>query len=294
MKIIHICLLQIFLFPVFLQAQPFVDPVNFNQQSFQSLSKDSLHILTQRLDNNLGIFFPKKFKNDNVFLFKVNAEWLRTTITENSVIAHADLFSYSMPVGFQFVSRNKKWKSLFMAIPKISSDCRDNLSHDFQYGGIALETFVINDSLKIKFGLFYNKECFGNFFVPLVGIDWKINSRWNIYGTLPNNMKVEYKIGNNFYAGLAFKNYKRSYRLSAEVNNDFILAKETNLRFFADQYLFKRKFVISVEAGYTINYSLLEYQSANPKQSGYHGPVYSPVKNNFVANVILAYRIRTD
>ncbi len=268
-------------------AQPFVDPANANSQIFNTTYKDSLHSKSKTIDDNLSIFFPKKFKNENVLLLRLSGELLESSIEKS----YYDLYAFSIPFGFQFTSKNKKWKPLFLFIPKISSDLKDNLSKDFQYGGTGLITYAVNDSFKLKVGLFYNRECFGNFFVPLVGIDWRASERWSVYGILPNNMRVEFKCSKNFYLGLGFKNYKRSYRLSQSFNNDFVLVKETQLKFFIDFYT-KQKIVLCGDISYMLQYDFAEYENDNPKILGMYNPIYSPINNGFVYTFGIAYRIR--
>ena len=85
-----------------------------------------------------------------------------------------------------------------MVIPKLAGDMKDrNLMTYAQLGGIFLENYIVNNHLKFKLGLYYNREAFGNFFMPLVGMDWKVNKRLSLYGTLPSNYRVEINIINN-------------------------------------------------------------------------------------------------
>jgi hypothetical protein len=293
-KYFFVLLISSFSISVF--SQPFVDVLNLNMQYFGSTYKDSLRSSNLTQDNNLSAFIPIQFKNGNTFLLRSNGEYIISSISNKIGSSSTSLYALSMPIGFQFVSKNKKWKSLFMAIPKVASDFRGNLSRDSQLGGTALFTYVFNDSLNVKFGLFYNREFFGNFFVPLVGIDWKASSRWRIYGILPNNMRVEYHCGkrfNKFYCGIGFKNYKRSYRLSESFNNDFILVKETEFKIFIDDHAWKQ-FWVFIDFAYSLKYDFSEYQDLHPKDLGMANQIYSPLKNNFLFTAGLAYRIRTD
>ena len=103
-----------------------------------------------------------------------------------------------MPIGMKLVSKNKKWETVLLVIPKIASDFRDAIdANDYQYGGVFLEHFVPNEKLKIKAGIYYNREAFGNLFVPLVGVDWKVNDRINLYGILPTNFCKQQYFRNN-------------------------------------------------------------------------------------------------
>ncbi|CAN5419092.1 hypothetical protein BH09BAC5_BH09BAC5_17970 [soil metagenome] len=288
-------LLSVFLISVFLKAQPFVDVLNFNVQQFQSTYKDSLKRNNSTTDYNLNVFVPKVFKNGNTFLFRVAGEQLISKTDSSS----GNLYSLSMPVGFQFLTKSKKWKILVMGIPKIASDLRDNNSKDIQYGGVGLFTWVKSDSLKVKFGLYYNKECFGNFFVPLIGIDWKVTKHINLYGMLPNNMRVEYAFGKKLFAGIGYKNFKRSYRLFNGWNDDFVLVNENQVKVFVEYFVWK-KIILFTEIGYSMKYSFIQYDNNKTttkyeaSKENLNNPVYLPMNNNFTFMGGLAYRIRLD
>jgi hypothetical protein len=287
MKHTRLTLFITFLFPLLIKAQPFIDVVNFNYSFFHSQYKDSLHREGLRTDFNVNFFLPKVFENGNTFLFKLSAEELTSEIDSTNV----HLYSFAAPVGFQFLSKNKKWKTLVMGIPRISSDLKDDLSQDVQYGGTGLITYVLRDSCKLKFGLYYNRECFGNFFVPLVGIDWKISEHFSVYGILPNNMRVEYQTNDHkFFAGLGYRNFQRSYRLSGGFHDDYIRVKESQVKVFAECFLWK-KILLSAELGYTLKYDLAQYNSDYTVEQ-LPRPVYTPVKNDFIITTALAYRIR--
>jgi len=218
---------------------------------------------------------------------------ISSTITPDSSYT-SKLYSVSLPFGFQFVSKNKKWKTVIMAVPKIASDFKDAIDgYDYQYGGIFLENFVHSEKLKIKAGLYYNREAFGNFFVPLVGIDWRATDRINLYGILPTNYKIEFNmIKDKLYAGLNFKSFTRSFRLSPKNNYDYVRYDEIQLKLFVDCFVYK-KILIFGEIGYTLGKSPWQY-TYNTKDETFRNPVYTPLKSYPIFNVGIAYRVRLD
>lgn len=295
MPVMKKILILFFLLPCLLKAQPFIDIANINAQVFKINYKDSLSTKSLLTNYNATLFFPKKFANDNMLLFRLTGEMLEFGTKE----PYTDLYAFSAQAGFQFVTKNKKWKAGFIAMPKLSSDLIDHFSSkDFQYGGTVLFTYVANDTtLKIKFGLYYNRECFGNFFVPLAGIDWKLNERFSIYGLLPNNMRVEYKVCKKLYAGIAYKNYQRSYRLNAywrnlNYNDDFVRVRESQAKLFFDFYAFNHA-VLFADFAYTLKYSFVQHDDVNTREV-HPSAVYAPMENNFLFTVGLAYRMRLD
>jgi hypothetical protein len=269
-------------------AQPFIDVANLNAQFFSATYKDSLHTKNQTNDYFLNLFFPKEFENGNVFLARLNSEVLHSEC-RGPVFYSADLFSFSLPIGFQFLSGNKKWKWLLMAIPKFNGDGKTSFSDGLQVGGTSLFTYIKSEKLKFKFGLYYNTECFGDFFVPLAGMDWKATAHLSFYGTLPNNYRVEYKWGEKLFTGIGFRSFQRSYRLSSY--QDYVRVKENLVKVFVDYFAYK-KIVVFAEASYSIGYSLLEHTTLD-----YFAPVtplYLPANNGFLFSGGIVCRIRKE
>ena len=287
-----------------ISAQPFVDIVSFNYQTFNTTYKDiptfAFPITGKNKTDNysLNLFIPKEFKNGNAFLFRINSEMINSTISHTYFVSDTSyskqLASVSMPIGFQFVSKNKKWKTVALIIPKIASDFKDAVNNkDYQLGGIVIENYVVNENLKIKAGLYYNREAFGDFYIPLVGVDWKINRRVYLYGILPTNYKIEFNIiKNRLYAGLCFKSYTRSFRLSGEHNYDYVRYDEEELKIFVDCFVYK-KILVFAEVGYTLGKSPIRYMY-NTKDIYYNDVLYTPTNPYPIFNVGIAYRIRQD
>jgi hypothetical protein len=274
-----------------LTAQPFADIATFSYQTFSSPYKDVDSKKNKTDDYVLNFFVPKEFKNGNVLLVRLNSEYIYSSIVPSSGYA---IGSISLPLGFQLVTKDKKWRTVLMAVPKIASDFRDRIDRtDFQMGGIFLQNYVYSDHLKIKAGLYYNREAFGNFFVPLAGIDWQATSRINFYGILPTNYKVEFNLKKNkLYAGFNFKSLTRSFRLSQNENLDYVRYDEMQLKLFIDYFIYK-KILLFGEAGYALGKNPLQY-SYNTKEQTTANPIFTPVKNGVVFNIGIAYRMRFD
>ncbi len=285
-----------FLLAVNAIAQPYADIVTAGYQGFSSTCKEPksrLHTKNSTDNYVLNFFLPKEFKNGNTLLIRLNSELISSTASPDSAYT-SKLTGISMPLGFQFVSANKKWKTAVLVIPKIASDLKDKIdSYDWQYGGIALETYVHSDKLKFKAGLYYNREAFGNFFIPLIGVDWKATDRIYLYGTMPTNYRVEFNVRKNkLYSGLGFKSYTRSFRLSAKNNYDYVRYDEMQIKLFVDYFIYKR-IIAFVEFGYSIGKNPWQYKY-NTSEQTYVNPVYTPVKNYPLLNIGIAYRMRFD
>lgn len=283
----------IILFSAKIFAQPFADILSFNCQTFSSNYNDSSHWKNKTDDYFFNLFFPKQFKNGNALLIRLNSELLNSTIKPDSSYS-SRLSSVSIPLGMKFVSKNKKWETVTLVIPKVASDFTSKINtYDYQLGGIFIENYVVNPNLKIKAGLYYNREAFGDFYVPLVGVDWKLNDKINFYGILPTNYKVEFNlITNKLYSGLNFKSFTRSFRLSANDNKDYVRYDEMQVKFFVDCFV-APKILVFGEVGYSIGKSPWQYKY-NTKDVAAAPPLFTAIKSYPTFNIGVAYRVRLD
>ena len=130
--------------------------------------------------------------------------------------------------------------------------------------------------------------------MPLVGLDWKINAKNNLFGVLPGYMIFEHRVTSNFCYGLAFRAFTNSYReetidpcFSGDCSGKNYLRIDDNpLGIYADTYLSK-KIVLSAEGGYTI---LRRYRYGFKGENIHYKTHYK--NDNFYFKASLAYRIR--
>ena len=276
------------------KAQPYIDLLSTNFQGTTTTFKDSVKS-TNRNDNYVvNLMLPIVLDSQNTIIVRAFGEKITSTLQNEKVSLSHDLFATMMPLGFQHETKNKRWKALFLAIPKFASDFRDNVSgYDFQLGGMGLLTFNYSKNLKLKAGLFYNREFFGNFFVPIISADWKASERFQIYGTFPTFLKAEYAlIKKQLFTGISYRSYARSFRLSQEFSRDYVRMDDMSIKLFVDYY-FKKRVVLFAEVGQTIAYGLIAY-SYGTKENSNRTVLYSSVNLPLLVNFGLAYRLRFD
>jgi hypothetical protein len=274
-------------------SQPYVDIINTSIQSLSSKYKDAYQSKNTTTNYFSNLTIPLLIDSQNTFIIRFYGEQLQSTIKNDFYKETNNLYSALLPIGLQHETKSKKWKFLGLVMPKLSSDFNKKISsYDLQVGAYGLVTYIINRNLKIKTGLFYNKEFFGNFFVPLFSIDWIASDRLQFYGVLPTTYRIEYAlIKQKIYGGLAFKSYTRSYRLG-DANHDYVKNSELQTKAFVDFYI-KNKLVLFAEFGRTINYSPLAYLYETKKIIS-DQPIYSKIQDAFFLNIGLAFRIRND
>lgn len=236
------------------KAQYFLDIFSFNRQAYNVPNG------AQTSDFFVNAFIPKVLKSGNTFFVRAHYEKLslkRDTLT-------ADFSSITLPVGMQVQLKNPKVKFTGLIIPKIAgADLGAAFSNVFQIGAYSLFTVTKSEKFRYKFGLYYNREFFGNFFVPLVGIDWKVTDRLSVFGTLPQSFKASYAIvPSRVNAGLAFRSMTRSFR--GEDNHTFVRYNELQFKAFFDFYVTPKN-VVFVEGGYFLGNTPLLYNNADTK-----------------------------
>jgi hypothetical protein len=273
-------------------SQPYVDVANFNCQHFASDYKNSPAMNTTDV-YGLNLLLPKRFKDGSALLCRTSSELIHSQREWNAKTS-SDLSSIAVALGYQWTSKSQKWKTTVFAIPKIASDFERPLhGKDWQYGGLFLEEYKWSDRLQIKFGLFANREAFGAFFVPLLGIDWKATDRIYCYGVLPASYKFEYNaVKDKLYTGFQFRTQTHSFHISANSDNEYVRFDEVVVKGFAD-YAIWNHVILNAEIGYSLGKSPLQYDMDSDHQSGTN-PIYTPVKSFPVFSVGLAYRIRTN
>jgi len=273
------------------QAQPFVDVATVTYQTFSSKYKNPTFGKNKTDLYSVNLLLPKPLKSGNTILFRIAAESIHSEIVSNSSYA-SQVSSFSVAFGYQWLSANQLWKTTVLGIPKLASDFKGEIApNDWQYGGLAMTTYQLNAKVQLKAGFYYNREAFGNFFIPLLGLDWKPSERLNFYGILPSNYTIEYQfLPKNGFAGVAFTAPTRSFHLSKSQQEDYVRMDEVTAKFFANLEVWNHVVIIG-EVGYSVGKSPLQYNRTTdePSQRSF---IYSPLKRNMVFRIGLAYRIR--
>jgi hypothetical protein len=133
--------------------------------------------------------------------------------------------------------------------------------------------------------------------MPLVGIDWKINSKAYLYGLLPGTINFEYKLlDKKLYTGLSYKSITASYRLSDKYGKYYVRQGDTfwgddQLKGFLHFYITKQIMVYG-EVGYALHHYYQQYNENKEKETTL--PVYSKMKDQLFFGGGLAFRIRLD
>jgi hypothetical protein len=273
------------------EAQPFVDVFSTQYQKYSDVGfpdkKGKLG--SDEWDFNLQV--PLILKNKDVLVLgsnfnKVNLSYSETTFSKN-------LYSNSFVAGYEHRWKDTSFKTFVAIIPKMSADAFCWNRNNFQLGGAVLNTYTQNKNLSFKLGLYYNREFFGNFFLPLIGADWRVTPKLWVYGVLFNGVSAEYKLSKSWYIGCNTSNNYQSYRennTKKYIINAKFKSGNTQIKGFVNYYLTKH-LMFYTEAGYIAKRRYVEYK-ADKTESNH--PFLRKSNNGVFMNLGLAYRYRLD
>ena len=224
-------------------SQPYVDPL---QIRYMSALEAKNPVATPFSHLWVGSDLPIQLKNKTIILLSPFYEqW--SLDSANTEEIYPTVKSIAFPAGVIFPFKDSKWTMMLMPLVKTNGEelFADNT---FQYGGIALAGYQVKPGQKFRLGVYANKEFFGWFIIPLLGVDWKLSDKDYLFGVLPGRLTYEHKINDRFYSGATFRAPTASYRLS---NGEYLRLDDQQLSLFVDYY-FTKNICITLEPGFGI------------------------------------------
>jgi len=265
-------------------AQPYIDIASVYFQRSPADASPSKNSMDTRL-TSIFLNLPIQIDSDYIVLNPVYENYRLDISSETDPL---DLTAVYVPLAWVHQFKSSRWSTTAMVIPRLSSDLSKPVDgNDYQVGGIALATWKKKETLKYSFGAYYNSEFFGPYFIPLLGIDWNITNKLNLFGTLPINLNLEYKLNKTIHAGFGLNLLTNSYRIE---DKDFLRIDDYNAKFILDIYAMKNQ-VISFEAGH----SLFRQYRMGVMEDG--KPNYMDdlnVSDGYQFRIAYIFRIRTD
>ncbi|MEO8068749.1 MAG: hypothetical protein ABI599_13725 [Flavobacteriales bacterium] len=224
-------------------GQPYLDVVG----SAFTYSPERL----QRWEVGLSLPIPIGKANDKIILSPFWEEWkiLVPAVEQPHFAERSDRSTgWALPVSWLHEVKGGRWKLLFTGI--IRHNHLGPLERGApQYGGAFITTYGPKPKITWKVGFYANGDAFGLFWLPLLGLDWRIDGKHNVWGLLPGTMHYEHKAFKRVHWGAAFKAFTNSYGLR---NGDFRRVDENQIGVFGDLYFFERNVVLRLEVGHTV------------------------------------------
>jgi len=265
-------------------GQYFIDIISANTQLYRSIPAEGSFEQTG-INTWANLFVPIVRPSGNAIIVRASGEQL-TLSNENASLR---LNSLTLPLGVQWKSKNPKWRHTTLIIPKIAGASNLTLNDRGQLGLYWLSQYSFSDSLRVKMGLYVNREFFGNLYVPMFGLDWKVNQRWTLYGTLPNSFRCAYSISpGTLNTGIGFKSMVRSFRASNA--QEYVRYNEIQFKYFLE-WIIAGKWVTFCEVGYFMGKAPLLYQNNAVKGEFQNSDLLQVMKPFPLLNMGVALRV---
>ncbi|MEJ8817531.1 hypothetical protein [Lacibacter sp. H407] len=273
-------------------AQPYVDVLNMRtiQSPDQGLIRRNNHKNSFEYFN-ASLTLPIRFKKPGgaLIISPYVENWqvhLPDINKQASLVTERDQFfptGIGLPITLLTPIPNSKLLLNMTVILRNNAE-KLNLPGSFQAGGYVVMNYKINPKLTLKAGLYYNREAFGNFFMPIAGLEYKIDSTLQMWGALPGSFFLEKKLKKRWYAGVTFKAVNNSYQL---FHGKYIQFNDNQLSLFSDFY-FTKNLVLNLEAGHSLFRRIRIGRSGSIRQYVYD----EKVNDNLLFRVSAIYRIR--
>jgi hypothetical protein len=146
--------------------------------------------------------------------------------------------------------------------PKLAGDLKNINWNTFQLGAIALIGKDYREDFSLRVGLGYFHDYAGPFIVPLVYIYRQYGRKLSMYGTLPQDFKILYKLTRRFACGAQEFATTRVYHLGDNnYRNDYIFRGTVNLSLFVRYKLLRRDLPLYLElsGGYAYDREYSQY-----------------------------------
>lgn len=270
-------------------AQPYIDPaiVYYSYSPGKGLQDNKALEAFNHLRAQLNI--PVVMKKDSSTLL-ISPAWEHRRIRLNENGAATDVNSLLLILSLT-KRIHPKWSVTIGIIPRWNGESHLLFSNGFQLGGAFYFTRNIKPLLKVRAGLYYNREFFGHFFMPIVGIEWKINARNYLFGNMPNSLTWENRINRKFSWGAVFRTFPNSYRLEPVFPTrrlDYYRITDIQTGIYGDIYILP-KLVLTMEAGYALFRKL---RLGGESFGGSDTEITISDKGNIYLRASLQYRMR--
>lgn len=267
-------------------AQPYLDLVNTRyihspDAGIINRNKEKIQLNYYNISTTIPLLF--KNKQDAVIVSPFFEKWQFELANKNEKHQY---YGLALPVSL-LKQIKPKWTVLVTGILRMN-DSSAGFAMKRQAGGAVIFTYSKKENLIYKFGAYVNGEYFGLFIVPLLGIDWQINSKDCIFGILPGTLTWQHLLSQKMAYGVAFRAQTNSY---SRTTAKYTRIDENQLGGFIDLYLSK-DIVLNAETGHSL-FRKIRTDKIRPCISGNCNQKYDDynVNDNIYFKLSLGYRI---
>jgi len=130
----------------------------------------------------------------------------------------------------------------------------------FQLGGIVLLERKYSDKLTLRYGVLYNNDRFGPFFVPLLYTNWQPFGNWFVNGLWPIYGKIGNQITERLQVGISEFGLVTSYILNETNPSSYMERSSVDLALFSRFKLYKN-WHLEGRIGYSLSRGYEQYSN---------------------------------
>ena len=195
-----------------MNAQNYIDILKLSGSTTPPNTFDTSNSKTRIHEIVADLTVPVKINEHLSLLSGVIYENIQTKLFADGAKLSFGSTTLKLGVNKQF---NALWSGTGVLLPKIASDYKVIDNKDFQIGAIAFMKYKKSVDRIYKFGLYYNAELFGPFFVPMFGLYYlSPNKKFETNWMLPLQADLNYKLLPLLNVGANFNGQTRSYHLT--------------------------------------------------------------------------------
>lgn len=268
-------------------SQNYIDLANVNYSISPSTS--DTNALTEK--TGIHIQIPLVLKNEDVILTGLGGAVTQIRSTNDSSEYKQDLHNVILLVGYK-KQINEKLSWLGLMLNQINAGPENVSLKYYQPGFYTLFTIEKSKSLRYKLGALYKYEFSGPFIIPLVGVDWQVNDKLQVFGTLPISANIIYRPREKVGFGLSFKGSIATYGLESGGTATYIQENNNEIHALLDFYVTKR-LVVQTKVGMQVGNKYKRY-SPDDKVDASMGPVVLGDKRTPITSVYgsgIAYKL---
>lgn len=293
-----ILIINLFLITTYNFSQNYIDilKVNAITTPYNTFETSTSETKINQMDADLTV--PIKITDRSSVITGLIYENIQTRLFADEKMKRFGSITLKSGANKQF---NDNWSGTMVLLPKIASDYISVGNKDFQLGAIVIMKYKKRDNLNYKFGLYYNSELFGPFFVPMAGMYYlSQDKKFETNIMLPLQADVNYKLLPFMNAGCNFNGQIRSYHLTdiTPANHSTYVARSTNEFYAYLKFNVSESISIQTKAGQSVGRSYKVYDENDKVSFGlpalFIGPKRQQLNSNFedglIFQVVLLYR----
>jgi hypothetical protein len=165
-----------------------------------------------------------------------------------------NVYSIQPTVGFT-QKINSALTMRYVFLPMLNTDFDDVSFNDVKLGGIVQASWSKRSSLTWRATLGYRDQWFGPQIIALLGLDWKVNERWRVFGDAPRDLTVAYKLSQKNYTGFTLEAVNTSFKLK---NGQYLSHNTAQPGLYFERYI-----IPSLALRATVSYSFIRHEDIN-------------------------------